>query len=314
MLEKEIKGLISSGIENDQIDFKEQFYHKEKKYELIKDIVSFANNIKHVNKYIVFGVENNSKSICGISKGSLPDISIINDLLHTYVEPFLDIEIEEIEYQGEAVGVICITCLNLNRPYLISKDFEKNGKMFLRKGTIFLRKGATNFIADRHDLDEIYDNKGSLEVSFYQPGEISFSIIRVENQDFLMGQIRCVLSNTSDSSFVVDKSIVSINSGNNLIDYSALFLDDHKKYFDKQPQALSLLPKDIKSGERIQKTIYFKASEQSVLNLYRIIGYGGNVETQITVHDVTDKDFQSEVSSIKIVFSQELINCWEKRE
>lgn len=314
MLEKELKELISAGIENDQVDFKEQFYHKEKKYDLIKDVISFANNIKHVNKYIVFGVENNSKKICGISKGSLPDISKINDLLHAYVEPFLDIEIGEIEYQGVVVGFICISCLRLNRPYLISKDFEKNGTIFLRKGAIYVRKGATNFIADRHDLDEIYDNKGVLEVSFYNPAEICFSIIRIGNQDLLMGQIRCVLNNTSDSTFVVDKLIVSVNSGNSLIDYSALFLDDHKKYFEKQPQELSLLPINIKTGERLQKTIYFKASEQSVLNAYRIIGDGGKVVAQIMIHDVTDKDFQSELNSIKIVFSQELIKCWDNHE
>ena len=314
MLEKELKELISAGIENDQIDFKEQFYHKEKNYDLIKDVVSFANNTKYINKYIVFGVENNSKRICGIRKGSMPDISKINDLLHTYVEPFIDIEIGEIDFQGNVVGFICISCLSLDRPYLITKDFEKNGTIFLRKGAIYVRKGATNFVADRHDLDEIYDNKGVLEINFYKPAEICFSIIRIGNQDLLMGQVRCVLNNTSDSSFVVDKLIISVNSGNSLIDYSALFLDDHKKYFEKQPQDLSLLPKNIKTGERLQKTIYFKASEQSVLNVYHIICDGGNVAAQIMIHDVTDKDFQSELSSIKINFSQELIKRWEKRE
>lgn len=45
-IENQIINLIISQDENDQVDFKKEYYSKEKKYDLIKDIVSFANNIK----------------------------------------------------------------------------------------------------------------------------------------------------------------------------------------------------------------------------------------------------------------------------
>lgn len=41
--ENEIIDLILAKDENDQVDFKKEYYSKDKKYALIKDIVSFAN-------------------------------------------------------------------------------------------------------------------------------------------------------------------------------------------------------------------------------------------------------------------------------
>ena len=38
--EEEIIDLIDAQAENDQVDFKKEYYSKEKKYDLIKDIVS----------------------------------------------------------------------------------------------------------------------------------------------------------------------------------------------------------------------------------------------------------------------------------
>lgn len=40
-IENQIINLIISQDENDQVDFKKEYYSKEKKYDLIKDIVSF---------------------------------------------------------------------------------------------------------------------------------------------------------------------------------------------------------------------------------------------------------------------------------
>ena len=48
--------LIECAQENEFVDFKQQFYVKEKKYDLIKDIISFANNCNDEEKYIIFGI------------------------------------------------------------------------------------------------------------------------------------------------------------------------------------------------------------------------------------------------------------------
>lgn len=104
--ENEIIDLILAKDENDQVDFKKEYYSKDKKYALIKDIVSFANNTKPRDKYIIFGVENSFCMPTGIDISTLPDISEINDLLHVYVEPFIDVELGHIEYQGVTIALM----------------------------------------------------------------------------------------------------------------------------------------------------------------------------------------------------------------
>ena len=92
--------LIKINKETDFVDFKEFFYSNEKKHDLIKDVVSFANNINVKNKYIIFGVVNSTGEIKGIEPESLLDISDIIDFLRVYVEPFVEVELDSFEYQG----------------------------------------------------------------------------------------------------------------------------------------------------------------------------------------------------------------------
>ena len=126
IIKKEIIDLIIAQDENDQVDFKEEYYSKDKKYDLIKDIVSFANNTQPHNKYIVFGIENSSWKTIGIDALSLPDVSEINDLLRTYVEPFINVLLGCFSYKNVTIGYIAIPHNDLNRPYVISKEYNKN--------------------------------------------------------------------------------------------------------------------------------------------------------------------------------------------
>ena len=88
-VEEYISSLIQNKQENEFVDFKQFYYHEDKKYDLIKDIVSFSNEVTSVDKYIVFGIINGSWEPAGIDLSTMPDVSVINDLLHTYVEPFI---------------------------------------------------------------------------------------------------------------------------------------------------------------------------------------------------------------------------------
>lgn len=87
--EEYISSLIQTRQENEFVDFKQFYYHDDKKYDLIRDIVSFSNESTSVEKYIVFGVINGTWEVEGINLSTIPDVSVINDLLHMYVEPFI---------------------------------------------------------------------------------------------------------------------------------------------------------------------------------------------------------------------------------
>lgn len=54
VIEEYISSLIQNKQENEFVDFKQFYYHEDKKYDLIKDIVSFSNEVTSVDKYIVF--------------------------------------------------------------------------------------------------------------------------------------------------------------------------------------------------------------------------------------------------------------------
>lgn len=308
-IENQIINLIISQDENDQVDFKKEYYSKEKKYDLIKDIVSFANNIKPKDKYIVFGVENFTWNVLGIDRASLPDISEINNLLHSYVEPFIDVELGYLDYQGVTIGFIRIPHHDLNRPYVISKEYNKNKGVFLRKGEIYTRKGATNFIAERSDLDCIYHNKGTLDINLYTK-ELSFSNIRINGNSYLTGQVRCIIQNNTPKTIVIDSIHIFVHCGSNLIEHTVDFIDDQKSVFIKMPESLSQIPMQISSGDSLQKTVYFEISEIAAINLNKKANELSDVSVSIEIGDVLKRTYQNDAETIRLNVAEDLLKKW----
>lgn len=308
-IENQIINLIISQDENDQVDFKKEYYSKEKKYDLIKDIVSFANNIKPKDKYIVFGVENSTWNVLGIDRASLPDISEINNLLHSYVEPFIDVELGYLDYQGVTIGFIRIPHHDLNRPYVISKEYNKNKGVFLRKGEIYTRKGATNFIAERSDLDCIYHNKGTLDINLYTK-ELSFSNIRINGNSYLTGQVRCIIQNNTPKTIVIDSIHIFVHCGSNLIEHTVDFIDDQKSVFIKMPESLSQIPTQISSGDSLQKTVYFEISEIAAINLNKKANELSDVSVSIEIGDVLKRTYQNDAETIRLNVAEDLLKKW----
>lgn len=308
-IENQIINLIISQDENDQVDFKKEYYSKEKKYDLIKDIVSFANNIKPKDKYIVFGVENSTWNVLGIDRASLPDISEINNLLHSYVEPFIDVELGYLDYQGVTIGFIRIPHHDLNRLYVISKEYNKNKGVFLRKGEIYTRKGATNFIAERSDLDCIYHNKGTLDINLYTK-ELSFSNIRINGNSYLTGQVRCIIQNNTPKTIVIDSIHIFVHCGSNLIEHTVEFIDDQKSVFIKMPESLSQIPMQISSGDSLQKTVYFEISEIAAINLNKKANELSDVSVSIEIGDVLKRTYQNDAETIRLNVAEDLLKKW----
>lgn len=291
------------------MDFKKEYYSKEKKYDLIKDIVSFANNIKPKDKYIVFGVENSTWNVLGIDRASLPDISEINNLLHSYVEPFIDVELGYLDYQGVTIGFIRIPHHDLNRPYVISKEYNKNKGVFLRKGEIYTRKGATNFIAERSDLDCIYHNKGTLDINLYTK-ELLFSNIRINGNSYLTGQVRCIIQNNTPKTIVIDSIHIFVHCGSNLIEHTVEFIDDQKSVFIKMPESLSQIPMQISSGDSLQKTVYFEISEIAAINLNKKANELSDVSVSIEIGDVLKRTYQNDAETIRLNVAEDLLKKW----
>lgn len=170
-----IEKLLATKQESDVFDIKLKYYEEDKKSSLIKDIVSFANCKELGDKFIIFGVEDKTFKIKGMS-GELPDISEIQSLLNSYIEPSIKIELGSQIVEGKEIKYIKIkNCIN--KPYVIKKPYSKNGKTELRDGEIYIRKNATNSIATRNDLIQMFAEKEKFSIAINESAISSRTIL-----------------------------------------------------------------------------------------------------------------------------------------
>ena len=155
---------INAKRETELFDIKEHYYSTDKKFDLIKDVSSFANNKNNSDKYIAFGIKDKTWRVIGVKESDIPQISDIEQLLNQYIEPNLQISLESCTLKNKTVIAIKIHGDNTNRPYIIKKTSPNNGKSCIRCGEIYLRKGTMNCIANRVDIDEIYALNNNLDV------------------------------------------------------------------------------------------------------------------------------------------------------
>lgn len=299
--EEYISSLIQTRQENEFVDFKQFYYHDDKKYDLIKDIVSFSNESTSVDKYIVFGVINGTWAVEGVNLSTIPDVSVINDLLHMYVEPFIYVEVGQIKYNGKDLGYIKIPVDRADRPYVIKKEYSKQGKTHLRCGEIYVRKNANNFIATRRDLDHIYKNNGAFQISMFESTvDIGFVQIRNDRRSFV--QIRTVLANNTNHSINICKGTCDISTSRNTTQYECVYCEDRTRKFSNVPSTLSVVPVFLSSGMELQKSLYFSISAESSDLLLRKQREGERFFIKLDLFDVNGNKYTTQPCEITLCF------------
>lgn len=179
----------------------------------------------------------------------------------------------------------------------------------MRKGEIYTRKGATNFIAERSDLDCIYHNKGTVDINLYTK-ELSFSNIRINGNSYLTGQVRCIIQNNTPKTIVIDSIHIFVHCGSNLIEHTVDFIDDQKSVFIKMPESLSQIPMQISSGDSLQKTVYFEISEIAAINLNKKANELSDVSVSIEIGDVLKRTYQNDAETIRLNVAEDLLKKW----
>jgi len=150
--------------ESHKVDFKKCEYglgKNPKKNEILKDFLSFANNLSDDDKYIIIGIkelEDKTKEIVGIEKPT--DEAAYRQFINENIEPQINFEYNNVEYNGNSVYYFKIFN-NIDRPYLIKKECKnpENGKTELRYGDGFIRIGTSTKKIGRKELDDITRNK-----------------------------------------------------------------------------------------------------------------------------------------------------------
>ena len=299
--EEYISLLIEKHQENEYVDFKRCYYDDDKKYDLIKDVVAFSNEPSSIDKYIVFGIENRTFNVIEIDENTLPDVSTINDLIHTYVEPFINIELGTINFNNHLLGYIKIPFEQADRPYVVKKDYSKHGKTFLRCGEVYIRKNANNFIASRYDLDRIYRSNGTLKAEIFD-SKIEIGQVQFHRYANCFGQIRVVITNDTNHPINLYKITCDLCSFESVIQYECVYCEDKSRKFNIDPSKINDVPIHLNSGDEIQKSLYFQISEESANVLLQKKHSGVTWLVVIKLFDVNDCTYTTQPTQVELCF------------
>jgi|GEM_PF-2614402 len=165
----DVEDLIREEVECEWLDFKEQYYSKEKKGDLLHDLLCMANAPATGSKYIVFGVSDDQR-IVGMET-SVSDNAFRSDIRAFRTNYTLPVSYAEFEFGSEndekRVGVIEIQPSSLV-PFFATEDFNKHG-VRVRAGVIYGRHGSNNTpinasMSDR-EIEQLFRRRFGLEKS-----------------------------------------------------------------------------------------------------------------------------------------------------
>lgn len=165
------------------------------------------------DKYIIFNIDDETHKVGTEKIEKVPDISTINELIRGHVEPYIDVEIGEFSYANSNIVYIKILKKNMDRPYVIKKDKTQNGKCPIKQGDIFIRKSATNFKANRSDLDKIYDMR--------EKRKVVIDAVEIKTKEYCLNNVikeifilPFIFENYSKSNYLLDSVEVRISIRN----------------------------------------------------------------------------------------------------
>ncbi|USS92965.1 ATP-binding protein [Fructilactobacillus ixorae] len=137
--------------EDDYHDFKEEWYSKNHKAEMIKDIFSFVNTVHHHDCYLIFGVEDKTCNVVGVENdNNRYNTQQITDFLNNLpIEPEApSIKVETLNIQGHEIDVLKIK--DTDKVPIFLKELKRYGsKSIVHPGQIFMREADTNTPTNR---------------------------------------------------------------------------------------------------------------------------------------------------------------------
>ena len=254
---------INKKTENENFDVKRCYYHQKKKYDLIKDVLAFANSSSAGEKYIVFNIDNDNFQLCEMDMSTLPDVSDINTLLREYCEPTINIELNRFNYNGGQVAYLKICKSNLDFPYMLKKDYMIDGKAKLHQGQIYIRRGATNFIANRADIDILIDMRVSKTLKI-EVQSIDKKQIIVDKQIKSMYSSSFIFTNAAKTNVLVKRAYIKLETLKSVFSIDVSFISGLNTQSFNSQELLHIAPFDISSNTTIQKNIYFTISPECI--------------------------------------------------
>lgn len=244
---------IQDAKETEIVDYKLEFYKNLPYSDLPKDIAAFANHPSDEDKFIIFGVEDDTRQVYGLKKAPFGDISEIENYLFKTIEPYVKIDAECFDLNGKMVAYIKISSDNKNRPYVIKKTC--GNKAYIEKGDIYIRKGTCNQKADRMDIDAMYESNVECRVSIFHDD----ILISPNENGVYGGNLKLQIQNTMKSPLLMVRAKISLKNKHATVleNIVSLFPSDN----------LSKTPVEIPSNTRRTYDARFAFTEEDCLKL-----------------------------------------------
>jgi len=158
--------LVKYAEEDNRLDYKETLDVTSEKhwFELTKDVSAFANT--H-GGYLVFGVNDSTKKVVGLSRKvaeKIKDVNILHQKFNRHLEPKI-IGLRSKEFKIDKLPIVVIYIpQSVGMTHMISKNgiftFESSKtKTLLRKGTFYVRRSAGNHLGDSRDLSDLIERR-----------------------------------------------------------------------------------------------------------------------------------------------------------
>lgn len=148
---KKVKSLISRP-ESKRHDFKQEWYSKHDKSELVKDIFSFVNTIHRKDCYLIIGV-NDQQEVVGVEKdpNRKNQQNMIDFMRNLPIanEAIPKIYVQTISINAHKIDIIIIPNTKNVPVYLSAKYPSKGSSANIYPGQIFSREGDVNTSIDR---------------------------------------------------------------------------------------------------------------------------------------------------------------------
>lgn len=292
--------LIECGKESDCCDFKSFFYEKEKYADMIKDIVAFANNTVADDKYIIFNIDDETHKIGTEKIKKIPDISTINELIRGYVEPYIDVDMGEFPYENSNIVYIKILQKNMDRPYIVKKEKTQNGKCLIKQGDIFIRKNATNFKANRGDLDKIYDMREKRKVVI-DAAEVQAKEYCINNVIKEIFTFPFVFENYSKSNYLLDIVDVKISVREHSFSVIGRYLINTEDVTSDKIVVLKDTQFSISPYHTVKKIVGFEISDGYLKKMREKYGQCIDCNICLKMKDVNGYEVESECKVCKMI-------------
>ena len=141
--------------ESNYLDFKKEWYSKEKNYELLHDILCLSNSTcKNKNRYLIIGVDDNKKTHKKTLHNATKNMRTAEDItqfLQEYMSKVPSIIVYREFIKNKNIYIIQITPNYLDLPYVLNKPFdykikinEKYKPKKLIKNCIYSRVNSMN--------------------------------------------------------------------------------------------------------------------------------------------------------------------------